>query len=192
MQITQLSVTVTLLYFIQNILDILIEIKEENSSNIFLITVNENLYFKIWSPFQPLSHKAILYWCLKVTIYWCLGLKQSSSALRGTHTLFLKFEFYIIKTDSQKFILDCNFLGFTNTKISNIYSPKITSPFFWEKITPLFFWKIEPQLSSLLKSGGDPVMINQNHLILLSLGNREDTRGEGIILGENPVGHCSV
>ena len=47
MQITQLSVTVTLLYFIQNILDILIEIKEENSSNIFLITVNENLYFKI-------------------------------------------------------------------------------------------------------------------------------------------------
>ena len=35
-------------------------------------------------------------------------------------------------------------------------------------------------------------MINQNHLILLSLGNREDTRGEAIILGENPVGHCSV
>ena len=31
--------------------------KEENSSNIFLITVNENLYFKIWSPFQPPSQK---------------------------------------------------------------------------------------------------------------------------------------
>ena len=28
-------------------------IQEENPSNIFLITVNENLCFKIWSFFQP-------------------------------------------------------------------------------------------------------------------------------------------
>ena len=32
-------------------------------------------------------------------------------------------------------------------------------------------------------------MINQNHLILLSLV-REETEGEGIILDENPAEHC--
>ena len=40
----------------------LFETKEENSGNIFLITVNENLYFKIWSPFQPPPQKVILYY----------------------------------------------------------------------------------------------------------------------------------
>ena len=35
-------------------------------------------------------------------------------------------------------------------------------------------------------------MINQNHLILLSFGKREDTGGKGIIPGENPDGHCFV
>ena len=44
--------------------------KEENSSNMFLITVNENLYFKIWSFFQLPSQKVILYWCLNVLTYW--------------------------------------------------------------------------------------------------------------------------
>ena len=34
-------------------------------------------------------------------------------------------------------------------------------------------------------------MINQNHLILLSFGKREDTGWEGIILGDNPAGHCT-
>ena len=38
----------------------LFETKEENSGKIFLITVNENLYFKIWSPFQPPPQKVIL------------------------------------------------------------------------------------------------------------------------------------
>ena len=72
----------------------------------------------------------------------------------------------------------------TNTKISKIY--------FREKFTPLFFLRIEPQPPSPLKSEGDPAMINRNRLILLSFGKREDTGGEGIILGENPAGHCFV
>ena len=39
----------------------LTEIKKENSSNFFLIIVNENLlYLKVLSPFQPLQ-KIILY-----------------------------------------------------------------------------------------------------------------------------------
>ena len=33
-------------------------------------------------------------------------------------------------------------------------------------------------------------MISSNHLILLSFGKRGDTRGEDIILGDNPDGHC--
>ena len=52
------------------------------------------------------------------------------------------------------------FLGFTNIKISNIYSLIKTSPFFGEKFTPF--------------------------------DKREDTGEEGIILGENPAGHCFV
>ena len=43
-----------------------------------------------------------------------------------------------------------------------------------------------------MKCGGDPALINQNHLILLSFGKTEDTRGEGLILGESPAGHCFV
>ena len=40
----------------------LTEIKKENSSNFFLIIVNENLlYLKLWSPFQSPSRKIILY-----------------------------------------------------------------------------------------------------------------------------------
>ena len=35
-------------------------------------------------------------------------------------------------------------------------------------------------------------MINQNHLILLSFAKRRDTEGEGIILVDNPAGHCFV
>ena len=41
-----------------------------------------------------------------------------------------------------------------------------------------------------MKSGGDPAMINQNQLSLLSFGNRWDKGGEGIIIGDNPAGHC--
>ena len=33
-------------------------------------------------------------------------------------------------------------------------------------------------------------MINQNQLSLLSFGKRWDTGGEGIIIGDNPAGHC--
>ena len=33
-------------------------------------------------------------------------------------------------------------------------------------------------------------MINQNRLSLLSFGKRWDTRGEGIIIGDNSAGHC--
>ena len=42
--------------------------------------------------------------------------------------------------------------------------------------------QIEPQLPLPFLSEGDPAMINQNHLILLSVRKREDTVGEGIIL----------
>ena len=35
-------------------------------------------------------------------------------------------------------------------------------------------------------------MINQNHLILLSFAKKRDTGGEGIILVDNPTGHCFV
>ena len=33
-------------------------------------------------------------------------------------------------------------------------------------------------------------MIYQDRLILLSFGQRGDTGGEGIILGDSPAGHC--
>ena len=33
-------------------------------------------------------------------------------------------------------------------------------------------------------------MINQNQLSLLSFGRRWVTGGEGIIIGDNPAGHC--
>ena len=33
-------------------------------------------------------------------------------------------------------------------------------------------------------------MINQNHLSLLCFDRRWDTGGEGIIIGDNPAGHC--
>ena len=51
---------------------------------------------------------------------------------------------------------------------------------------------LEPQPPSPLKSEEDPAMINWNRLILLSFGKREDTGGEGMILGENSAGHCFV
>ena len=86
--ITQLRVTVTLLYLTQKHITYLIEIKGKNSSNIFFITENENLYFKVWSPFQPFAQKIMLYRCLKVTLYWFLFLRQISNALWGTQILY--------------------------------------------------------------------------------------------------------
>ena len=56
----QLSVTVTLLHSTEKHITYIIEIKEEDSGNIFLITVNDNLYLKIWSPFQPPPQRVIL------------------------------------------------------------------------------------------------------------------------------------
>ena len=44
--ITQLNVTGTVVLYLKTYY-IHIEIKGENSGNIFLITINENLYFKI-------------------------------------------------------------------------------------------------------------------------------------------------
>ena len=41
-----------------------------------------------------------------------------------------------------------------------------------------------------MKSGGDPAMINQNQLSLLSFGKRWDTGGEGITIRDNPAGDC--
>ena len=58
--IAQLRVTVTVVYtLLKKHITYLIQIKEENSSNIFLVTVNENLYFK---KFDQLSNqKVVLY-----------------------------------------------------------------------------------------------------------------------------------
>ena len=33
-------------------------------------------------------------------------------------------------------------------------------------------------------------MITQNRLILMSFGKNWDIGGEGIIIGDNPAGHC--
>ena len=85
------------------------------------------------------------------------------------------------------------FLGFTNKKISNNHKLLSHSnlPYLVGKTYPLFFLNYtELQPSSLLENGGDQAIIKQNHLILLSFGNRWDTGGEDIIIGENPVGHC--
>ena len=58
------------------------------------------------------------------------------------------------------------------------------------KSLPNIFFKIRQNSnSSPLQSGGDPAVINQNHLILLSFGSTGDI-DEGIILGDNPAGHC--
>ena len=35
-------------------------------------------------------------------------------------------------------------------------------------------------------------MINQNHLILLSLNKSGNAGGEGVFLGDNRAGHCFV
>ena len=101
----------------------------ENSSNIFLIIINENLYFKIWSPFQPPLHLRRLYYIdawKSQYMYWymysCLFLKQTSNALRGTiiycisEIWVLYIYIYIIKIHSQRFILHCN--------VSRIYKHK--------------------------------------------------------------------
>ena len=98
---------------------------------------------------------------------------------RNTYTVFLKFEFSIIKTHSQKFILDCNVsLIYKHKDKQNLLSHNNLS-FFQGKFTRLFFWKLVPQPPSPLKSEGDPAMINQKRLILLSFGKRENTGGEG-------------
>ena len=76
-------------------------------------------------------------------------------------------------------------------KISN--SRKLLShnnlSYFGEKFTPYFF-KLELQSSSPLYNGGDPAMINQNQLSLSSFGKMWHTGGEGIIISDNPAGHC--
>ena len=102
--ILQLSVTVTLLYFPEKHITYLNEIKEENSSNIFLITVNEKLYFAIWTTFQLPPQKLILDWCLKVISRWYLFLKQTTNTLSGSICdmwYFMKFvceKSFLIKT----------------------------------------------------------------------------------------------
>ena len=65
--IAELRLTVTVVYTLpKKHITYLIEIKEQNSNNIFPVTVNENLYFK---KFDQLSNqKVILYWYLKVTM----------------------------------------------------------------------------------------------------------------------------
>ena len=37
---------------------------------------------------------------------------------------------------------------------------------------------------------GDIALINQNQYILMSFGKTGDTGGEGMILRDNPIGHC--
>ena len=115
----------------------------------FLITINEKLYFKIWSSFQPPSQKVILYWYLKVIMYWWLFLKQTTNDLRITHILnfwnlsFNWNQFSIISVyieSCYSCILDCILLGFTNIKINN--NRKLLShnnfSFWGGKFTPYF------------------------------------------------------
>ena len=71
---------------------------------------------------------------------------------RNTYTVFLKFEFYLIKTYSQKLILDWN--------VSWIYKHKDkqhlvshNNLFFQGKIYPSIFWKIEPNSHPLWNVG---------------------------------------
>ena len=61
--------------------------------------------------------------------------------------------------------------------------------YFWN-IAPLYF-KLDrtPALNPFV-NWADPAMTNQNHLILLSFGERSKTGGEAIILGRNPAKHC--
>ena len=60
---------------------------------------------------------------------------------RNTYTVFLKFEFYIIKTHSQKFILDCNVSWIYKHKgKQNLLSHNNLS-FFSGKNLPLYFFE---------------------------------------------------
>ena len=68
--------------------------------------------------------------------------------------------------------------------------------FLGENFSPYFF-KIRQNSNPhpLCKVGGggvwgDSAMINQNQLSLLSLCKNWDTGEEGIIIGDNPAGHC--
>ena len=91
----------------------LAEIKKENSSNSFFITVSKNLlYLKLWSLFQPTYQKVILYSGRS----WCLLLKQTSDVLTRmytfwnlsllkTHSLNLG---HILKLVNFLYTLDCN------------------------------------------------------------------------------------
>ena len=65
----------------------------------------------------------------------------------------------------------------------------MTSPFLVETFTAIFL-KIRQNSNPhlLCKGGGDPAMINQNHLSLLSFGNRWDTGGQSI--SDNQAGRC--
>ena len=86
------------------------------------------------------------------------------------------------------------FLVFKNTKISNNCTLLSHNNLFFGVVrnyTLFFLIRLNSNPRPLCKVGGDPAMINQNHLILLSFGKREDTGWEGIILGDNPAGHCT-
>ena len=84
------------------------------------------------------------------------------------------------------------FLGFTNTKISNNH--KLLShnnlSFLGEKFSPYFFKIRQNSNHHPLCKMGDPAMINQNQLSLLSFCKRWNTGREGIIIGDNSTGHC--
>ena len=149
-----MSVAVTLLNFTQKYITYLIEIKEENCSNIFFITLNESRYFKNWSPFQYPPRKVILYRCLKFTLYWFLFLKQTSNALRGTHILYfwnLSFNenpFSKTRVDTKHcnyYILDCNVSWISKHKDKqHLQIPLSQQPLlFWgKKFSPQMFCKI--------------------------------------------------
>ena len=174
------------MYFTQKYITYLIEIKEENSSNILFITLNESRYFKNWSPFQSPPRKVILYRCLKFTLYWCLFLKQTSNALRGTHILYfwnLSFNenpFSKTRVDTKHcnyYILDCNVSWISKPKDKQHLQIALSQQplLFWgQKFSPQMFWKIgRTPNPSHLYSGGDPAVINQNYLIYCRLVRRE-------------------
>ena len=86
------------------------------------------------------------------------------------------------------------FLVFKNTKISNNCTLLSHNNLFFGVVrnyTLFFLIRLNSNPRPLCKVGGDPAMINQNHLILLSFGKREDTGWEGIILGDNLAEHCT-
>ena len=141
----------------------------ENSSNIFLIIINENLYFKIWSPFQPPLHLRRLYYIdawKSQYMYWymysCLFLKQTSNALRGTIIYCISdiwvlyiYIYILLKSILKDLSYIAMFLGFTNTKVNNNHKLHSHNNLFFlhGKFNPLFFWNIEPYSNPHFKAG---------------------------------------